>query len=145
MPLGIVSFSYSDWALRYPELALYVIQAQAQLYFNEASLYCDNTPRSPVQCVTTRELLLNMLTAHIAQLNAYINGQAPSNIVGRVNDATEGSVTIRTQNEYPPGTAQWYQQTRYGASYWAATPQYRRFKYFPGGPQHPFGLPNGIV
>lgn len=132
---GVVTFSYSDWSARYPELASSVAAPQAQLYFNEAGLYCDNTPTSIISDASPggeRELLLNMMTAHIAALNAPLNGQASSPIVGRISGATEGSVNVQTQNDYPPGTVQWFQQTKYGAAFWAATVKYRSMLYTPG-------------
>lgn len=133
---GVVTFSYADWSAHYPELASSVSSATAQLYFYEAQLYCDNTPTSIITDASQpggeRELLLNMLTAHIAALNAPLNGQASSPIVGRISGATEGSVSVQTQNDYPPGTVQWYQQTKYGAAFWAATTKYRSMTYVPG-------------
>lgn len=128
----MVTFVYTDWATRYPELATYVGSPQAQLFFNEAAVYCDNTTGSPVQDLTQRTVLLYMLTAHIAALNANINGAPSSPLVGRINSATQGSVSVQTQNDYPPGSAQWFQQTKYGAAFWQAAAQYRRFTYVRG-------------
>ena len=130
--MSVVVFSYSDWALRYAELAASVIQPLAQLYFNEAGLYLNNTDGSIVSNVTERAALLNMLTAHIAALNAGLNGQPPVPLVGRITNASEGSVSVATQNDYPPGSPQWYQQTKYGAAFWAATGKYRSMQYVPG-------------
>jgi hypothetical protein len=115
-----------------------VQQSLAQAYFQEAQLYCDNTLTSPIADDTVggaRSLFLNMVVAHIAQLNAAINGQPASPIVGRINNATEGSVTVASENLYPPGTVQWWQQTRYGAAFWAATQQYRKMYYAQGYPR----------
>ena len=134
---GIVDFDYSTWALRYPELASWVSQPLAQSYFYEATLYCDNTPCSPIFDVNQRAMLLNMVTAHIAGLNAPLNGQASSPLVGRISNATEGSVSVQTENLYPPGTVQWWQQTKYGAAFWAATAAFRTMRYFPGNSAQP--------
>ncbi len=131
MTTYVVTFNYVAWQQRYPELAPYVSSSLAQLYFNEAQLYCDNTTQSPVQDVPTLTMLLNMVTAHIAALNAPL-GAPSSPLVGRITNATEGSVTVATQNDYPPGSAQWFQQTKYGAAFWAATVQYRSMRYVPG-------------
>lgn len=124
-----VLFSYSIWTIRYPELAKSVPVSLAQAYFDEATLYCDNSPTSIVIDEAKRLVLLNMLVAHIAALNATINCVEPSPIVGRIASASEGSVSVQTQNDYPPGTPQWYQQTRYGSAFWAATAPYRAFRY----------------
>jgi hypothetical protein len=132
---GVVEFDYAAWALRYPELAASVPQPLAQQYFYEAQLYCDNTPCSPIRNWYPggeRAMLLNMLTAHIATLNAPIGGQASSPLVGRISNATEGSVSVQTQLDLPPGTAQWFAQTKFGLAFWTATAQYRTMHYVPG-------------
>jgi hypothetical protein len=104
----------------------------AQQYFFEAQLYCDNTACSPIRDASQRAILLNMVTAHIAALNAPIDGQPSSPLVGRIANATQGSVTVATQMDVPPGSAQWFAQTKYGAAFWAATAQYRTMQYIPG-------------
>lgn len=141
---GVVVFDYSVWSARYPELAASVMQPLAQSYFCEATLYCDNTPCSPISDLCQRALLLGMMTAHIAALNAPLNGEASSPLVGRISGATEGSVSVQTQNDYPAGTVQWFQQTKYGAAFWAATAQFRTMHYVPAivrnmDPYWPFG------
>lgn len=122
----VVVFDPATWKLRYPEFAQ-VPDSLAQLYFNEATIYCRNNASNPI-CVQERTPLLNMLTAHIAALS----WNKPSNQpVGRLSDVTEGSVSASFQNDYPPGTAQWYQQTPYGSSYWTATAPWRTARYRP--------------
>ncbi|MBI1213630.1 MAG: DUF4054 domain-containing protein [Alphaproteobacteria bacterium] len=136
----IVSFDYTAWVARYPEFED-VPQATAAAYFAEAGAYCANDGTGPINDPSLKLVYMNMLTAHIAAMNSTATGASkPANSpVGRLSDATEGSVSASFQNDYPPGTAQWYQQTRYGAAYWAATAQYRSFLYrppttFTGGP-----------
>ncbi|CAG4889335.1 DUF4054 domain-containing protein [Paraburkholderia gardini] len=129
---GVVIFQYNAWSARYPELAASVSQPQAQGYFNEATLYCDNTPCSVIRDLCMRAVLLNMVTAHIAALNAPLNGEASSPLVGRISNATEGSVSVGTQLDMPAGSAQWYSQTKYGLAYWQATAQFRSMRYVPG-------------
>jgi len=129
---NVVVFNYGTWAIRYPELYESVVQPLAQQYFNEAQLYCDNTPASIIRDLVQRATLLNMVTAHIAALNAPLNGQPSSPLVGRISNASEGSVSVQTQNDYPAGTVQWWQQTKYGAAFWAATAAYRTMRYVPG-------------
>ncbi|WP_347558570.1 DUF4054 domain-containing protein [Robbsia sp. KACC 23696] len=138
---GAVDFDYGAWSLRYPELAASVPADLAQIYFSEATLYCDNTPRSVVQDLARRSMLLNMVTAHIAALNAVLNGVQPSPLVGRIGSATQGSVSVATQLDVPAGSAQWYAQTKYGLAYWQATAQYRSMRYVPAyvPPANPFG------
>lgn len=88
-------------------------------------------------------MFLNMLTAHIAALNASINGQSPSPLVGRISNASEGSVSVGVQMDLAPGSAQWFAQTKYGIAYWQASLQFRSMLYFPGPAPvaNPFNLP----
>jgi len=132
--VGVVVFDYGAWSVRYPILAAVTPQPLAQVYFNEAQLYCDNTPSSIITDDSVggeRSTLLNMLVAHIATLNS----PQSAGQVGRVNSATQGSVSAQTQFDVPPGSAQWYAQTQPGASYWTATAKYRTFRYAPGCPR----------
>lgn len=122
-----VVFSYSEWTARYPELAT-VSSVLAQLYFYEACLYIDNSATSAIpyaQAGDPRDLILNMLTAHIAALNATVAGVAPSPLVGRIASAGEGSVNVQTVLEVP-GSAAWFVQTKYGAAAWQALLPYRQ-------------------
>lgn len=134
----IVAPNYAAFAARYPEFASPggaqpVSSSLYQAYFDEATIYQANNGAGPVRVAALQIQLLNMLTAHIAALNApNASGAAASNVVGRVSNATEGSVTVGTDNQYPPGTAQWYQQTKYGSAWWAATAQFRTMRYRPG-------------
>jgi hypothetical protein len=141
--MGVVAFDYVAWSTRYPDLATSISQPLAQQYFNEAQLYCDNTPCSPIRDDSVggqRSMLLNMMTAHIAALNAPLNGQASSPLVGRISNAAQGSVSVAAQNDYPPGSVQWFQSTKYGAAFWQATAQYRTMRYIasPGRSMDPY-------
>lgn len=131
----IVSFNYNLWTTRYPEFAVagvngapFISPQLAQMYFDEATTYQANNGAGPIADAAVQLRLLNMLTAHIAALN--MPGSSP--LVGRIANASEGSVSVSTDNQYPPGTPQWYQQTKYGAAWWAATAQYRTMRYRPG-------------
>ena len=128
--MTVAVFNYGAWVARYPEFAAKVTQPLAEAYFGEATLYLDNTDASivPADAVTyqPRLSLLNMLVAHIAALNAPNNGR--EGLVGRISSATQGSVSVSTDNGAQPGTAAWFQQTQYGASYWQATARYRTFR-----------------
>lgn len=129
--MGIVVFDVAVFRERYPEFTT-VSDGLLQLFFDESTLYLNNTECSLVQDVPRRALLLNMLTAHVAALNAGTNGQAASPLVGRINSATEGSVSVSTDMGAVPGSAAWFVQTKYGAAYWQATVNLRSFRYIPG-------------
>ncbi len=131
--MSVVVFDPVAFGARYPEFTG-VATPTLQLYFNEATIYLNNTDSSPVTDGTPgglRAMLLNMLTAHIAALNSGVNGNAAPNTVGRVDSATQGSVSAHIEFQVP-GTAAWFAQTKYGAAFWQATASYRSFQYQAG-------------
>lgn len=134
----IVAPNYAAFIARYPEFASPggaqpVSSDLYSAFFNEATLYQANNGAGPICDQGVAITLLNMLVAHIASLNApAASGAAAPNTVGRVASAGEGSVNVSLENSYPPGTPQWYQQTKYGAAWWAATAQFRTMRYRPG-------------
>ena len=127
--MAIVTFDHAAFVARYPQFAA-VAPASLQAYFDEAGLYLNNTDASIVSDVVERGLLLNMLAAHIATLNAAI--AAGGGLVGRVTTATEGSVTVAVDFGAVSNTQAWYAQTPHGANYWAATAKYRTMRYVKG-------------
>jgi hypothetical protein len=137
--VGIVVYDYALWAARYPELSGSVDQIVAQGYFDEATMYLDNTDGSIVRDVSRRAVLLGMITAHIAKLYAPIDGKEPSQLVGRITNASEGSVSVATDYGQQSASAAFWLQTKYGASYWQASAQYRTFRYS-ARPRRPLGL-----
>lgn len=145
--MAIAVFNSSTFLLRYPEFNT-LPEPLLQSYFDEAGVYLNNTDCSLVTNVTTRGVYLNMLTAHIAALYGGTNGNAPSGIVGRINSATEGSVSVGADMSGQPGSAAWYQQTPYGAAYWQVTAQYRTARPVLGisyPPTYAFGPAWGLV
>ena len=97
---NVVVFDYPTWMACYPEFSA-VTQPRAQMFFDIACTFCDNTACSPVPAQSPRATYLNMLTAHVAALSGGLTacgvvaggggGAAP---VGRIASATEGSVTV---------------------------------------------------
>lgn len=108
-----------------------VFEAVLQNYFDEATLYLDNTDNSLVHDVGQRRLLLNLLVAHLACLRSGENGQAPSGMVGRISSASEGSVSISTEYGSSSEMGNWFNQTRFGAEFWMLTARYRTLRYIP--------------
>lgn len=54
------------------------------------------------------------------------NIQAPLGIVGRINNASEGDVSVASEWAAPPNANQaYFVQTKYGADYWTMTARYR--------------------
>lgn len=126
--MASVAFDPTAFKSRYPEFAT-VADDTLNAYFAEATLYLDNTDASPISNIVTRGVLLNMLVAHLAQIYSGSNGQAPSQLVGRISQASEGSVSVTTDAMPNAGSAAWFNQTKYGAQYWQSTLPLRRFRY----------------
>lgn len=130
--MGTVTFDYSFFIQRYAELA-YIAESLLQLYFNEATMYCDNTASSPIQDASVggqRYILLHMATAHIAALNAQTSTGAPASpLVGRISGAGQGSVNVSTELEGQLQGRAFWAQTKYGLAFWQATSRYRLFVY----------------
>lgn len=163
----IVTFNYAQWQTLYPQFATTVTtEAQAQEYFYQAQLYCDNSNCSIIPYDPTctppaydRAIILNLLTAHVAQLTVgcVINGDpVPAGpLVGRISSATEGTVTVQAELPPLPASAGYYSQTQFGYMAYTAMARYRAARYraspgrfyqppawpFPFPGQQPYGYP----
>lgn len=135
MAAGPITFSFADWTAAWPEFAN-CSPAQGQAWFDIASIYCPNTSANPFGDSTST--FLYMLTSHVAWLlaprdpagNPAAAGQSPPNIVGRINSASEGSVSVGAEWKGSGSPSQdWFVQTRYGALYWQATAAFRTMRY----------------
>lgn len=134
-----ITFDYAYWVASYPEFAA-CSSGQGQAWFDRSTLFFWNDRGNPAWCAG--EMLFKqyiyLLVSHIAWLNAPRDAQgnpaasgtpAPS-IVGRVNSATEGSVSVSSEwNGSGSPTESWYLQTKYGAEFWTATAPYRTARY----------------
>lgn len=129
--MTVVVFDAIAFRQRYPEFNA-VSNMALNAYFNEATLYLSNTDTSPVQDPVRRALLLNMLTAHVGFLGGALSTDGQARPVGRVSQATEGSVSA-TFDYTPatPGSGAWFQSSQYGAAFWAATTSLRGMQYRP--------------
>lgn len=142
------TFSYRDWTLRYPQFlttATFVSEPLACMYFAEAGLYCanDDCAMIPADPITfgPRISILYALTAHIAAINGASQTGA-NGLVGRISDASEGSVSVKLDLGALPGSASWFAQTSFGLQAWQMMAPYRtahyrpspgRFAQIPGG------------
>ncbi len=135
-----VTFDNATWIALYPEFAAVGALLGAS-YFLRASFLCGNEVCNPAnRAPGMLQSLLYLLTSHIAWLNAprdangnpAATGAPASPIVGRINTASEGSVSVGADmgdaNAGSPSQA-WYMQTRYGSEYWAATAFVRTARY----------------
>jgi hypothetical protein len=143
-----ITFDYNTWVLRYPEFSG-VSQALAQLYFNEACLYVDNTGYGPITDPNMLTLILNMVTAHIAALNSPKSGDTynsngteyGTSLVGRITDAQEGTVSVSAQMAEETEQAAWWNQTKYGAAAYKALLPFRTAIYLPSMRRRRFNPP----
>ncbi|MDD5325897.1 MAG: DUF4054 domain-containing protein [Polaromonas sp.] len=125
--MAVVIFDPAAFKARYVAFAS-VADATLAACFTEAGLYLSNANNSPVQDVTRRAMLLNMLTAHIAYIGGVLSADGMARPVGRLTQAGEGSVSASFEGA-PPGSAQWFQQSQWGSSFWQATSSLRGFRY----------------
>jgi hypothetical protein len=130
---GVVAFDPVYFSQRFPEFAA-VSTMLLGYYFNDAGLLLDNTACSIVWDSSVggrRYIWLHLLTAHLAAINAGVNGAAPSELVGRISDAAMGSVHVAADMGDQPMGAAYYNQTKYGAQFWTQSARYRTARYIP--------------
>lgn len=153
-----VTFDYAAWQAMFPDFAN-VSSAYATSCFTRATFLCQNNAANPVVSrsfgdTTQLTYFLNLLTAHICWLNApQVNGipnttggASPSPLVGRVSQASEGTVSVSTDlgaGNMPQGMA-YYAQTKWGLEYWQASAGYRQGPYIPGVGPSRWGVPGGF-
>lgn len=139
---AVATFNYNAWVARYPEF-ITIPEPLVELYFGEAGLYLNNAGAGPVQDTAVQQALIYMVTAHIAKLNSPKTASASdgsADLTGRVNSASEGSVSVSTEMLLPPGSAQWFAQTKYGLAFWQASARFRTMRYIPPIHQSTFPL-----
>lgn len=109
-------------------------------FWCQAVILLDNTKNSVVKDTCVRGTLLSLLVAHIACLFYGVNGQSPSDLVGRINSAKEGTVSVNTDLPGITAGSAWYAQTKYGLEYYELTRTFRTFRYIKGS--SPSGYPH---
>lgn len=125
-----VTFDPVAFKARYPEFAA-VADPALQACFDEAGMYLSNSDK-PVANEARRLVLFNMLTAHIAYIGGLLSADGMPRPVGRVSQASEGSVSAAFEGVPPtPGSGAWFQQSQYGAAFWQATSSLRGMRYIP--------------
>lgn len=137
--MAVVVFNPAQFKLAFPEFAS-VPDARLTALFNMVGYtILDNSDASIVVDPLVRAPLLDLLVAHMLVLygtgvTTDPGGGGGTGVVGRVASATEG--TVSTSLEYRAATSateSWFNQTQYGAMYWAMTMQWRTFRYVPLG------------
>lgn len=126
---GVVTFDPAVFKAAFPEFAT-IANPVLTINFGLAELVLTNSCSSIVANATKRDSLLNLLVAHITQLRNGTGGNAAGGVVGRINSATEGSVSVGA--ELPTTYSQgWFAQTQWGLLFWQATASYRQMRYYP--------------
>lgn len=126
---NVVTFDFFVWQAIYPEFSTTATQAQASGYFDLATVYCDNSPFSFVRNLHVRARILGLLTAHIAKLFS----PERDGLVGRIANASQGSVSVGAEMPGSDADSAWFMQTAYGASAYQAMAAYRiGGRYIPG-------------
>lgn len=128
-PSGAVVFEPAVFSEQYPEFAP-LSGPTLQLYFDQATFVLSNSRGTRVRDPRQREVLLYLLTAHIAALMA----RGSDGLVGRIKEAQEGSVSAKAEFSTRVAEVQaWFVQTQYGATYWQMTASYRTMIYLRSG------------
>lgn len=140
-PTPVVTFDgtwFTTWTTMFPAFCA-LTEAQGQAYFTLATLYVENSTRNPAWCAGILPQLLYLVTAHVAWLlaprdangNPAAQGTPASPIVGRINSATQGSVSVGAALDGEQGSPsqQFYMQSPYGMLAWQAMAALRTFRY----------------
>ena len=127
---GIVTFDPTAFRTAFPAFAS-ISDAILNGNFTYATLLLNNSCCSVVKDAPTRAQLLNLIVAHITSLLNGANAQPPQGVVGRIANASEGSVSVGTEMLTLSESAAYWNQTPWGAMYWRMTAQYRAATYIP--------------
>lgn len=122
---GVVVFDPDEFRLLYPSIT--ATDEQLEMYFAMAETFLDNTECSIVKDLDARKTMLYLLVAHIALLSQQAEKGNP--VVGRISNATEGTVSIGLDYGTMGNNERWYLQTPWGAMYWQLTKKYRSMVY----------------
>jgi hypothetical protein len=121
----VVVFDLVEFRALYPSIT--AIDAQLEDYFAMAETFLDNTACSVVKDLSARKRMLYLLVAHIAMLTGMAEKGNP--VVGRISNATEGTVSVALDYGTMGNNERWYLQTPWGAMYWQLTKRYRSAVY----------------
>lgn len=137
---GIVSFDATAFIAQYPQFST-ISPVVLGFNFTGATNLLNNSCYSAVKDAPTREYLLYLLVAHITQLLQGSSTQPATGIVGRISEAQQGSVRVRSEYAGTRNTTEseaYYSQTQFGAMFWKMTAQYRTMRYY-APPQRCYG------
>lgn len=128
----IVPFVYADWVAQYPQFSLIPQFVVENTFYDVAVAFFRNDGVGPVSTALTQTTGLYLMIAHMAQITYGPNTATPSGgLVGRISQATQGSVSVTSDFPTTPTNA-WFMQSQYGATFWQLTAAYRTMRYMPG-------------
>lgn len=126
--VGVAPFDYEAWITRFPEFEG-IDPDKALALWNLAGVLFRNDGSSVEQDLPTRQILLQLLTAHLAL--RYAGPGVASGIVGRINSKSVNGVSVAAEGFGVSGTQAWLLTTQYGTDFWYATRAYRTMHYIP--------------
>jgi len=130
--LGVVVFDAVAFLSQYPQFTN-IPQPALQGNFIGATQLLNNTCCSAIKDAPTREYFLFLLVAHITKLLNGDNTTPATGVVGRVSEAQQGSVRVRSEMGGLRTTTEleaYFLQTQFGAMFWTMTAQFRTMRYF---------------
>jgi hypothetical protein len=137
-----MAFDASAWLLRFPEFTGRVTTGQITAVAEEAPLVF---PIARLRSAARQAAALDLAVAHLLQMRISPSGTGLANmsVVGRVTDATQGSVHVGFDaGNANTLTRSFYMSTRYGQLLWLMVAWLVRMRYARGWPrQHPLFNP----
>jgi hypothetical protein len=138
LPPPVVTFDWTTFRTWFPEFGC-LTEAQGQAYFDMAGLYCANSQQNPLFCFGVLPQVMLLVTAHVAWLlaprdadgNPSATGTPAPPIVGRINTATQGSVSVGAtlDGEMGSPSQQFFMQSKYGMLAWQSMAAGRTARY----------------
>ena len=128
----MVTFDPVAWAAAYPQFSNVSAASLTGVILPLAQVYCRNDGGGPIDDPNMQTQALGLMVAHCAQLFFGSTTQPLSSIVGRVSNASEGSVSVTTS--WPEASSlneAWLSQTQYGAAFLVLISSVTLGRYFP--------------
>lgn len=134
-----VVFDFPTWVALFPEFGALNATLGGAYFTRATGSIIANATTNPAFNDGNLSYLIYLATSHVAWLscpkdpsgNPSATGQPASPLVGRINSASEGSVSVQTEwpaND-PVAQEKYLTQTKYGAELWNALAQYRTAQY----------------
>ena len=125
-----VNFDYTAWTAAYPQFSNVTQTQITGPVLSLAEVYCRNDGGGPINDTNLQTQALYLMVAHVAQLMFGSTTQPLSPLVGRVDSATQGSVSVSVEFPDSNPNAAWFNQTPYGAMFFQLIKAVTRGRYF---------------